>query len=176
MDDALKKLLGLPNVESVETLDDTVPIDPLTIVMLGVPREAVERGHIETYLREFDKYGKRKMRSQVMLVFDGYDLDSRELYQIPEVRKWVNRLYVNVPHLFYFLTAENYNIRIVYLCLVELGGRQGEQVSIEPAGAKRLVEKISRNAVSFAKTSKESEAVQFVVANTILAETGYDQL
>lgn len=176
MDDALKKLLGLPNVESVETLDDTVPIDPDNIVMLGVPREAVERGHVETYLREFEKYGKRKMRSQVMLVFDGYDFDPRELYQIPEVRKWVNRLLTNVPHLFYFLTPENYNIRIVYLCLVELAGKQGVQVSIHTAGAKALIKKISRNAVSFAGKINEPDAVQFAVANTIMAETGYDQL
>lgn len=175
MDENLKKLLGLPNVEPVISIDDT-EIKPEDIYLMDIPREAVEGGRLEPAIREFEKLSKRNFRSRVMLNFSGYDFDPREVYQIPEVRKWVNRLITNVPHLFYLISRENYAMRIVFLCIAPVAGRRGDQVDIDVSGAKRIIEKVTKSAVTFAKKAKEPEGVQFALANDIMDELGYDQL
>lgn len=174
MDENLKRILGLPNVEPVVSIDHAV-YDPEAIHFIDIPREAIEGGRLEQAIRQFEKMSKRQLRGRVMINFSGYDSDPREVYQIPEIRKWVDRLITNVPHLFYLLSPDNFVMRIIFLCLAPVVARRGEQVDIDKAGAKRLIEKLSKDAVSFSRKSKEPVEVQFSLADTILAELGYDQ-
>lgn len=155
---------------------ESVSLSPQDAYIIGIAREAVERGHLQSYLDEFQKIAKRDMRSRVAIFFDGYDADPREVYQIPEVRSWANRLLKNIPHLFYFLTPENFSIRIMFLCLVPVIFRDGEQVAINERKAKLLIEKITRSAVSYAKKRGDSEEKQVNLVGNISRETGYDQI
>lgn len=150
-------------------------IQPEEIILFRVQREAVERGHVESYLRQLEKFGKKDMRSRLLLSFDGYDFDQREIYQIPEIRSWLDRIVRNVPHFFYFLTPGNGNIGVAFMCIAKLFAYNG-QFGIDSAAAKPLIEKISKSAVSFSRKRKDPAAVQFVVAETILRETGYDKI
>lgn len=173
MDNNLRQLLGLPNVDSLPTIEDT-DVRSGDIIMLGVPREAVERGHVESYLREFRALERKKVRGQVSLSFAGYDYDPREIYQIREVRAWVGRLHKNVPHLFYFLSPDNLGIMIPFLCLADIQGGQGGQVGLDPKAAMRLIERISKAAVAHSKRVGDPPAVQFAVAERILGALDYD--
>lgn len=176
MNDNLKRLLGLENVEAVNTIENATRMTPDSIIMIGVPREAVERGHVESYLREFERLGKRNALGRVMFSFDGYDYDPREVFQIPEIRKWLNRITTNIPHLFYFLTKENAAIRIAFLCIAPVVNSVGGSADIDTARAKNLIEKLTKSAVAFAKKKKHSGAEQYTLANTIMQELGYDNL
>ncbi|MFM9280933.1 hypothetical protein [Paenibacillus jiagnxiensis] len=173
MDDNLKKLLGLPNVEVVESIDQ-IETEPGDIILVDFPREAMEKGRLEPVLREFERYSKKKSRSSILINYSGYDSDPREVYQIPEIRKFMDRLFKNVPHLFYLLAQENHAMLMVFLCLAPAVRQPGGQVNIEIAGGKRLIEKAVKSAVSFAKKAGDSPNLQHKLAETILAELGYD--
>ncbi|MNO24676.1 hypothetical protein D3C76_145020 [compost metagenome] len=145
------------------------------ITVLNVSREDVEKGRLENYLREFKKYEKKRLRGKVTLIFNGYELDRREIYQIREITNWVDRLLKNVPYLFYFLSRENYSMRIAFFCLSEVVGRSGVEVSITKELGRRLIEKVVKSAVVYARKLKEPEEVQLALAEGILAELGYEQ-
>lgn len=174
MNDNLRKLLGLENVVAAGGVENT-EIGAEDVIVLGIPREAVERGHIERYLREFERVGKRKFMRRILVSFDGYDYDPREVYEVPEIRKWMARLLTNVPHLFYFMSAENGNLRTVYSCVAPIVSSAAGSVDIDVARAKVQIEKLLRSAVSFARKNGASAAEQFSLAETIVGELGYDQ-
>lgn len=175
MNEYLRKLFEGHNVEITETFEG-VEVNPQDITMLGVDREAVERGHLQSYLREFEKLSKKKgaFRSRIIMTFNGYDFDPREVYQIPEIRKWTSRLLTNVPHLFYFLSSEAYCIRIFFLCLADTERRVGEEVTLAKEPARRLIEKVTKDAVAFSKKVGDPPSEQFRLANTIMEQCGYE--
>ncbi|OME30582.1 hypothetical protein BSK63_16945 [Paenibacillus odorifer] len=177
MDKELLRLLGLPddpNVDYVETTEG-VEIQEFDIIILGIDREAVLKGHVERYLREFEKFGKKKLRSRIIINFQGWDNDPREVYQIREITNWVERILKNVPHLFYFLSRESYAMRVIFMCLMDVIGRTGNDVAMSKDQAKRLIEKVTKSAVAYSKKSKEPVAEQFALAEGIMEELGYDQ-
>lgn len=178
MDEHLRQRLGLPEMQedgNVETVTEAVDMDEVGITILNVSREDVEKGRLENYLREFKKYEKKRLRGKITIIFNGYEHDRREVYQVREITNWVDRLLKNVPHLFYFLSRENYAMRIAFFCLSEVVGRSGMEVSITKEQGRRLIEKVTKSAVIYAKKGKESAAEQQALAEEILDELGYEQ-
>ena len=53
----------------------------------------------------------------MMLTFDGFDFDKREIYEIPEIREYVKNVWDKCKHIFYFLTALDNNRSIIFACL-----------------------------------------------------------
>lgn len=170
MDKELIRRLGLPEDEKIKYVEhtDDVGITSGDIIMLGVIQEAVLRGHVESYVREFQKFGKKKLQGRIWMSFQGWESDPREVYEIQEIRRWVERLIKNVPHLFYFLSREDVSMLIIFRCLLGTGEIRIEQ-------AQRLIEKVTKSAVLFSKKSGDSESVQFALANNIMKKLGYDQ-
>ncbi|WNS44976.1 hypothetical protein [Paenibacillus sp. MMS20-IR301] len=184
MDDQLRSRLGLPVLENdraavpaAEATATDIESEPeiAGTTVLYVSREDVEQGRLESYLREFKKYEKKRLQSRVVLIFTGYENDRREVYQVREITNWVDRLLKNVPHLFYFLSRENYAMRIAFFCLSEVVGRSGVEVSITKEQGRRLIEKVTKSAVLYAKKMKVSPAGQWKLAEDILDELGYGQ-
>lgn len=175
MNEYLRKLFEGYDVEFMGSFEG-VEVNRQDITMLGVDREAVERGHLQAYLREFEKLAKKKsaFRSRIILTFNDYDFDPREVYQIQEIRKWTSRLLTNVPHLFYFLSSEGYCIRIFFLCLADTKWRIGEEVVLEKQPTCRLIEKITRDAIAFSKKVGDPPSEQFRLANVIMEQCGYE--
>lgn len=68
-----------------------------------------------------------KMRGSVNLYLDGYDNDDRELYEIPETRKWISLILEHVPGLSFFLSKENYSdfLRLYFLCSAQIQVHDG---------------------------------------------------
>ncbi|KWX87765.1 hypothetical protein AMQ83_11060 [Paenibacillus riograndensis] len=177
MEESLRQRLGLPKQQETGDIAVTPALNADTegITVLNVSREDVEKGRLENYLREFKKYEKKRQRGKVTLIFNGYELDRREIYQIREITNWVDRLLKNIPYLFYFLSRENYSMRIAFFCLAEVVGRSGVEVSITKEQGRRLIEKVVKSAVVYARKLKESEVVQLALAEGILDELGYEQ-
>ncbi|BFH18294.1 hypothetical protein J6TS7_20960 [Paenibacillus dendritiformis] len=175
MNEYLKKIFG-DRIEQVDTLANE-SITPEDIVNLVVEREAIDRGHLQAYLREFDRIQKKKgaMRSRIIISYHGYDFEPREVYQIPEIRKWTCRLLQNIPHLFYFISPQAHSIRVIFMCVAEVVGRQGEQAVITKDSARRTIEKIVRDAVAHSKKVGDSISEQFALANRIMEATGYER-
>ncbi|WP_040951743.1 hypothetical protein [Gorillibacterium massiliense] len=175
MDKNVFKRMGieLNEIDSAEKVE----LAPGETVKLQIPREAIERGRIESYLREFANYDNKKdMRGCLQLSFEGYDSDPREVFEIKEIRDWLSRILSSVPHLFYFLSSENDNMQIAFSCIVPITLTADGRAGYTSTAAKSTIEKISRNAVAYAKKKKDSAAVQYALAEAILSETGYEHL
>ena len=98
------------------------PLLGVDLLMLMGSREEVEAGdHLKTlaslttFLRE-DKC--RQFRQRVMFGITGYDEDPRELFEIPEVRRWVIELDVKWPYWFFFLwPGQRSTLPLIAFCL-----------------------------------------------------------
>jgi hypothetical protein len=72
--------------------------------MFEIAREDVEAGRQSEYVGGLDALSADVTNlGMLWLVFIGYDDDPRELWEIPEVRRWFARLVEAVPHLLYLL-------------------------------------------------------------------------
>lgn len=71
-------------------------------------------------LKEAGKDSKGKL----LLTFDGYDNDSREIYMIDEIRDYIKTIWEEYKYLFYFLTAIDNNRALIFACLNDFEAMQ----------------------------------------------------
>ena len=64
----------------------------------------------------------RRLEASVFLVVDGYEADSRELYEIPECIRFFRALTQEWPYWFHFLERENGSLVIAMRLLVDVEG------------------------------------------------------
>lgn len=84
-------------------------------------------------LKYFHNTEKEKLQNRIVLRFYGYPSeDGKELFEIKLIRKWVQKLYQHMPHLFYFLSEDFGCARNIFLCLADLNGKAyiGEEINI----------------------------------------------
>ena len=153
---------------------------------VGVDRETVEQGRVQPILDLLARVEKRKHRGHqtVNFGFFGYDDDPRAIYQIPEIRNWVGRIFKNKPHLFYFITNKVGSMEDIFKCICEIEVVEawtdkltGERMqAIQLKGGKQLVEKVTASAVAFSKKIKDDPVTQYLVADYIMENLHYDQL
>lgn len=62
----------------------------------------------------------RKYANSVQLIFDGYEDDQRELYEIEEVRRFVQDMHKEFPFWFHFLSKVDPSIMLVIFCLIKI--------------------------------------------------------
>lgn len=69
-----------------------------------------------------NKYHFTKFRENIEIGIHGFDNDSRELYQIPEIKNWITEIFNNVPGLTYFLANDEYCqfLKVFVFSLVKL--------------------------------------------------------
>lgn len=60
---------------------------------------------------------KKWAKCKIMLTFDEYEDDQREIYEIPEIRKYVKKIWEECNHIFYFLTTIEHNNSVIYACI-----------------------------------------------------------
>jgi len=70
---------------------------------------------LETLL--YDAETVRMFRGKANIAFHGYDNDSRELYQIPEVRRYLAKLDSKFPYWFYFLSIDTDTLKMIAFCI-----------------------------------------------------------
>lgn len=102
--------------KEVACLEDIIKAD---LILYSInKKDLINRKFInfERILEILQKAGK-DARGKLMLTFDGYDNDDREIYFIPEIREFVKYFYDKCNYLFYFLTTEDNNRSIIFACI-----------------------------------------------------------
>jgi hypothetical protein len=61
---------------------------------------------LEFLVKLLEPRAAQRFKRRLLFGVSGYDADSRELYQIPEVRSWMRELDLVFPYWFYFLVRE----------------------------------------------------------------------
>lgn len=115
--------------------------DPL---MLIIPRVEVEAQNVAPLLRRFapDKLPRGKELAAMMNTFHfavhGYDDDPTEVYAIPAVRKYYQKLHREWPYAFYFCDLRGESLMMMTMCCLDnLSGKKHAgaplaQVEIDP--------------------------------------------
>ena len=58
-----------------------------------------------------------KSYGKAMIIFDGYDNDQREIYEIQEIREYVKKLFDENNDLFYFITKMGSLNKVILACI-----------------------------------------------------------
>lgn len=76
--------------------------------MLRIKRRVIEMKHIDPVERYFHRLTAEGVTSfqKVIIVFEGYDDTTEEVYEIKEVREWVYSIFRLFPHFIYFISME----------------------------------------------------------------------
>ncbi|ADU32502.1 hypothetical protein [Evansella cellulosilytica] len=140
-------------------------------ISLKVSRENVERGRIQKHLNFVNQLEKNKdiRNNSLMIFFDGYENDAREIIEIPEVRKWVSRLFKKKPHIFYYL-SDNETISIFLLCISKskIVKSDNQTATYEITLENHIITKIMTSAIAHSRKRGDSIEKQEEVESTIL--------
>lgn len=100
------------------------------IVALSISKEEIISQDISGFVNLLDKLTIdddmiKKTRGKLTFYINGYDDDSRELYQIPEVRDWVTKVVPAFKYWGYFLNMEKHisefaGLIIIQACLLDV--------------------------------------------------------
>jgi hypothetical protein len=161
--------------------------EEMTLYPILIERVDVEKGKLQNYINIMDKIEKKKNKAQGSIAFSflGYDDDLREIYRIPEICNWMQRLFKIKPHLFYYLTDAKQNNSMMFYCLAELDVEMQRENPITKEiefglklkdSAKVLIEIITASAVSYAKKMKEPPSILFRIANNLMEQLHYDSI
>lgn len=103
----------------VTVLQDGVDADWLRVVVFRAEVEAADVSRTAAVLSRvlIDRSAVQRYRERVDLSFYGYSSDPRELYEIPEVRRFCKKLDEAFPYWFYFLSTERVMLTVVASCL-----------------------------------------------------------
>jgi hypothetical protein len=100
------------------------------IVVLNISKKEIESQDVSGFVKLLDKLTMdedmiNKTRGKITFLIDGYNDDSRELYQISEVKEWFKKVLPTFKYWSYFLNMEDYvhkiaGLRVLQACLVDL--------------------------------------------------------
>ena len=97
-------------------------LSDLDLIFHSVSKNEVISNDIETLNSVLAQLraNKEKSRRKLMITFDGYDNDKREVYEIDEIRKYVAKIFEKNYDLFYYLTSLDNNDSIILACIGNL--------------------------------------------------------
>lgn len=107
-------------------ITDGAPLDPSTLdcdaVIFVFSRQRVERGDIGDTLGQLNTLSDnpenvRRFAGRVFFMFDGYNDDPREIYEIPEAREFFSKITAMLPLWAHYLHRDPETIGIAYLLL-----------------------------------------------------------
>ena len=113
-------------------------------ILYQFSRDLVEVDDATDFLKRFGRYrlpvGRQLgvMMNHLALFIEGYDDDPREIYAIPEVRKFYQQLWERWPYWLYFCNLDTENLMMMVMCCLDsldalkVQGREQVQVSLEP--------------------------------------------
>jgi hypothetical protein len=114
------------------------------LIFYQFSRDRVEAGDAKAFMSRFGRHrvpvGKQlgAMMNSLALMIEGYDTDPREIYAIPEVRKFYQQLWERWPYWPFFCNLETENLMMMVMCCLDsldalkVQGRDQVQVSLEP--------------------------------------------
>lgn len=101
-------------ISALAKAEDIINSREDVLVQFFILREEVKKMDTTRAAEQFTqlRLAGKKAKNCLMLIFTGYDSDSREIYQIPEAREYLRKLLHGFPELFYFLDIESYTFAI----------------------------------------------------------------
>ena len=94
------------------------------LILYQFSRDRVEAGDASDFLTRFGGSGLPRgkklagMINSLALMIEGYDLDPREIYAIPEARKFYQQLWRNWPYWLYFCNLDTENLMMMMMCCI----------------------------------------------------------
>jgi len=94
----------------------------LDILNINIHKSTVLKKDYTKLKKILDKLEKSKTDSKYKLIisFDGYDLDTAEIYEIKEIRDYVWGLFNKYPHIFYFLSPLGEYNKFILACITDI--------------------------------------------------------
>lgn len=161
----------------------------LKVTRLVVTKDHVLQGHIQTYLNVLVNVEKKKQKghSSVVILFDGYEHEARRMYNVPELKSWIQKLVKNKPYLFYFIANMNdHYVHDMALCSVttsasfmptSLLAYTGKSPELELNGADvtPVIQKLAKSAFMYAKKLKHTPEELMDQCITFLDHVKYEE-
>ncbi|MCU1709572.1 MULTISPECIES: hypothetical protein [Xanthomonas] len=155
---------------------DGTPLDPSILnhdaIIFVFSRERVERGDIGDTLGQLNALSDnpenvRRFVGRVFFMFDGYNDDPRQIYQVPEARDFFAKLTAMLPLWAHYLHRDAETVGIAYLLLCQsepfYENKQRVSVSIDMAEANSLTRRLVSSATGLhalhGLTEEESRAI-----------------
>lgn len=133
-------------MQGVAVRGDDVPIelndfDPIIVVISKNEVVANDVSAVSSVLCSFVKTPDmaRSMFERVDFAFHGYDQDSRELFEIPEVRDFVHKLDIEFPFWLYFLSKQNLGLQAISFCFLPPFLTEAAKKTVLPQHLERLL-------------------------------------
>ena len=103
-----------PTLEQVKTRD---------MLVIVVSMQQITSSDISPVKKVIELMEKCKLvkRDKVILMFDGYNYDSREIFEIEEIRNWALKLFQAYPYVFLYLSEIDGNINRFVACIADIG-------------------------------------------------------
>lgn len=119
-------------------------LQPFGLFHIVIAREDIEAGNIGRVLEIFSRFlatSKLMIKNRELLDFsvDGYNDDPRELYEIPQIRKWFEDLNEHFPYWFYFLSKRAKSLRLLATCLCSFE-KASQGISLNSADLLRFIQ------------------------------------
>lgn len=121
------------------------------LILYQFSRDRVEAGDAKDFITHFGKHrlpagrALQGMMDNLALMIEGYDDDPREVYAIPEIRAFYQRLWERWPYWLYFCNLESENLMMMTMCCLDsmdalkVKGRAQVQVSLDPLEVVRFI-------------------------------------
>ena len=113
-------------LETIHALQEEIDEEDLQVmpdaVLYQFSRSLVEVRDATDFLKHFGRYrlpvGRQlgAMMNHLALFIEGYDDDPREIYAIPEVRKFYQQLWQRWPYWLYFCNLDTENLMMMVMC------------------------------------------------------------
>lgn len=91
-------------------------------IIFGVPYDDIKSGDVNTVLSALNSFLDTRerliwARARFTILFEGYDDDPRDVWDILEVREYVKKLDAEFPYWFYFTDLNHHTLKVICLCL-----------------------------------------------------------
>jgi len=143
-----KQKSGMADLKVVDADGLAASSDDNVVVVLVVTRKEIDECNFTSSLERLlvlidTAENARRYKNSLLFNVDGYEKDPRELYEIPEVRSFFQKLTEAWPHWLWFLNTDHGQVSVLLalLCKVKVH-RLGAQVGFEftdPAEMERVM-------------------------------------
>jgi len=182
---ALKAILNSFKKYNVEfQIDGEEDLPKATPCIFRVKQIEIQHGRLDRALRFFENMERKKKNPHsVIIMFEGYNSNVK-VYNVPELKTWVMRLYNNKPYLFYYLkNAADFYMHDFLCCLVQshpsympshLQKYSSSQLLMNGANLIPVTEKCLDSIVIHAKKKRHSSQEIMQIVTTFLVNVEYD--
>ena len=130
-------VMGIDSLKEFVTNIFIINVERADVEALDITRTAVFLSRLLADRNSVERY-----KGCLELSFDGYNSDPRELYEIPEVRKFCSKLDQSFPYWFYFLATNSLTLLVIAGCLCTVTRVKPDKIKFE---SEDLIEFLERH-------------------------------